>query len=330
MATYGSIIDGKEVAKVVRKSLKPRIAALAEKGIVPGLATVLVGDDPASATYVRSKIRACEKLGLYSETVKRDADLTQQELIEIVESLNANDKIHGILVQSPVPAQIDELAVTLSIAPEKDVDGFHPHNVGMMLIGKGGLLPCTPHGIIRLLSYYKIMKPEYFQWAGRLQFRLIDIPAAYESSKQAASAKAAEVLEKIRAGEDFAELAKKHSAGHRAQTGGLWTDVTTGSLAQPYDILETQAEKMQPGEVSGLIETDGHIFIMKLESKRQAGYEPFEDVQEKVEEHVRLLRQRERFEEMVSDIFVQADIEGMDRFVDFCVETAYRRCGAKL
>ena len=156
MATYGSIIDGKEVAKVVRKSLKPRIAALAEKGIVPGLATVLVGVDPASATYVRSKIRACEKLGLYSETVKRDADLTQQELIEIVESLNANDKIHGILVQSPVPAQIDELAVTLSIAPEKDVDGFHPHNVGMMLIGKGGLLPCTPHGIIRLLSYYKI------------------------------------------------------------------------------------------------------------------------------------------------------------------------------
>ena len=156
MATYGSIIDGKEVAKVVRKSLKPRIAALAEKGIVPGLATVLVGDDPASATYVRSKIRACEKLGLYSETVKRDADLTQQELIEIVESLNANDKIHGILVQSPVPAQIDELAVTLSIAPEKDVDGFHPHNVGMMLIGKGGLLPCTPHGIIRLLSHYGI------------------------------------------------------------------------------------------------------------------------------------------------------------------------------
>ena len=146
------VIDGKQVAKTVRKQLKSRIHALKEKGIVPGLATVLVGDDPASATYVGSKIKACEKLQLYSETIKKDASISQDELIKIVQSLNRNDKIHGILVQSPVPSHIDELAVTLTIAPEKDVDGFHPYNVGMMLLGRGALLPCTPHGIIKLLE----------------------------------------------------------------------------------------------------------------------------------------------------------------------------------
>ena len=150
------IIDGAEVAKSIRKELKGRIAVLKEKGIVPGLAAVLVGDDPASMTYVNSKARACEKLGLYSEIIRKDSSLTQSELVEIVQSLNANDKIHGILVQSPLPAHIDELAVTLNIDPHKDVDGFHPYNVGMMLIGRGGLLPCTPYGIIKMLEFYNI------------------------------------------------------------------------------------------------------------------------------------------------------------------------------
>lgn len=146
------VIDGKQIAKDVRKKLKPRIAALREKGIVPGLAVVLVGEDPASQTYVRSKGKACERLKLYSETIRKDESITQEELIEIIKSLNANKKIHGILVQSPVPSHIDELAVTLTIAPEKDVDGFHPYNVGMMLLGRGGLLPCTPNGILKLLE----------------------------------------------------------------------------------------------------------------------------------------------------------------------------------
>ena len=150
------IIDGKLVSKKVRKSLKKRIENLKSKGITPGLAAVLVGDDPASATYVRSKGKACEKLGIYSETIKKDVSLTQQELIDLVHSLNNNDKIHGILVQSPVPSHIDELAVTLSIDPAKDVDGFHPYNVGMMLLGRGKLLPCTPYGIIKLLEEYEI------------------------------------------------------------------------------------------------------------------------------------------------------------------------------
>ncbi|RKX20253.1 MAG: bifunctional methylenetetrahydrofolate dehydrogenase/methenyltetrahydrofolate cyclohydrolase FolD [Candidatus Zixiibacteriota bacterium] len=152
----GQIIDGKLVSKKVRKSLKKRIENLKANGIVPGLVAVLIGDDPASATYVRSKGKACEKLGIYSETIRKDASLTQQELINLVYSLNKNPKIHGILVQSPVPSHIDELAVTLSIDPAKDVDGFHPYNVGMMLLGRGGLLPCTPYGIIKLMEEYEI------------------------------------------------------------------------------------------------------------------------------------------------------------------------------
>ena len=150
------IIDGKEVAKAIRRSLKERIAALKGKGVTPGLAAVLVGEDPASQTYVGSKAKACDKLGLYSEIIRRPAGIDQAELLKIVTDLNGNPKIHGILVQSPLPKHIDEMTVTLNIDPHKDVDGFHPYNVGMMLIGRPGLLPCTPHGIIKLLEYYQI------------------------------------------------------------------------------------------------------------------------------------------------------------------------------
>ena len=121
-----------------------------------GLAAVLVGDDPASETYVRSKARACEKLKLYSEVIRQPADISQQDLMKIVAGLNDNPRIHGILVQSPLPKHIEELEVTLAIDPRKDVDGFHPHNVGLMLLGRPGLLPCTPYGIIKLLEFYEI------------------------------------------------------------------------------------------------------------------------------------------------------------------------------
>jgi methylenetetrahydrofolate dehydrogenase (NADP+)/methenyltetrahydrofolate cyclohydrolase len=150
------ILSGKEVARAVRKGLTPRIKSLKEAGTSPGLAAVLVGDDPASLSYVGGKARACEKLQLYSEVIRRDPDLTQEQLLELVHGLNRNDRIHGILVQSPLPDHIDELAVTLAIDPRKDVDGFHPYNVGMMLIGRPGLLPCTPHGIIKLMEHYEI------------------------------------------------------------------------------------------------------------------------------------------------------------------------------
>jgi methylenetetrahydrofolate dehydrogenase (NADP+)/methenyltetrahydrofolate cyclohydrolase len=147
------LINGKDIAKQVRKDLKGRIKKLADAGIVPGLAAVLVGDDPASQTYVNSKARMCDKLGLYSEVIRRPATLTQDELLRIVRDLNVNPKIHGILVQSPVPKQIDELSITLAIDPKKDVDGFHPYNVGMMLLGRPTLLPCTPFGVVTLLEY---------------------------------------------------------------------------------------------------------------------------------------------------------------------------------
>lgn len=150
------IIDGKLVAAGVSEKLKSRIACLKGRGVTPGLAAVLVGDDPASATYVGSKARACRKLGLYSETITRPANTTQADLIDIVKDLNGNDKIHGILVQSPLPSQIDELSIILTIDPKKDVDGFHPYNVGMLNIGQPTLVSCTPMGIVKLLEYYEI------------------------------------------------------------------------------------------------------------------------------------------------------------------------------
>ena len=150
------LIDGKVVAASITNALKSRIAALKAKGVTPGLAAVLVGDDPASATYVNSKAKACAKLELYSEVIRRPAVLSQAELLDLVDSLNHNPRIHGILVQSPVPSHIDELSITLAINPAKDVDGFHPHNVGLMLLGRNSLLPCTPYGIIKLMEHYQI------------------------------------------------------------------------------------------------------------------------------------------------------------------------------
>ncbi|MDD3731706.1 MAG: bifunctional methylenetetrahydrofolate dehydrogenase/methenyltetrahydrofolate cyclohydrolase FolD [candidate division Zixibacteria bacterium] len=150
------LIDGKVVANRMREQLGERIEALKKMGIIPGLATVLVGDDPASASYVRGKAKACEKLGLYSEVITRPATLTQDELLAIVDRLNNDLRISGFLVQSPLPRPLDEQAVVLAIKPEKDVDGFHPVNVGLMLIGRPGLLPCTPHGIIKLMEYYNL------------------------------------------------------------------------------------------------------------------------------------------------------------------------------
>ena len=150
------LIEGKVVSEHILGSLKPRIDALGQRGVIPGLAAVLIGDDPASATYVNSKAKACAKLGLYSEVITRPSSTTQAELLKFVDDLNRNPKIHGILVQSPLPSHLDELAVTVAIDPKKDVDGFHPFNVGMVLLGKPTLISCTPYGIVKLLEYYRI------------------------------------------------------------------------------------------------------------------------------------------------------------------------------
>jgi methylenetetrahydrofolate dehydrogenase (NADP+)/methenyltetrahydrofolate cyclohydrolase len=146
-----TIINGKEIVADIRGRLKEEIEALAAEGFRPGLAVVLVGDDPASAVYVRNKAKACEQTGIYSEVHRLPAETTQAELLELVDKLNRDPNIHGILVQLPLPDHIDEAAVIDAIAVEKDVDGFHPINAGNLMIGKPSLLPCTPAGIIEII-----------------------------------------------------------------------------------------------------------------------------------------------------------------------------------
>ena len=145
------IIDGKQVAADMRAELKAEVAELAKKGIVPGLAVVLVGEDPASKSYVTAKERACEEMGIYSNDNRLAADTSQEELMALVEKLNKDPKINGILVQLPLPDGLNEAEVLLAINPAKDVDGFHPVNVGKMVVGEKAFLPCTPHGILQLL-----------------------------------------------------------------------------------------------------------------------------------------------------------------------------------
>ncbi len=145
------IIDGREIAARMRAELKTEIEKLKARGIVPGLAVILVGDDPASKSYVTAKEKACEEIGIYSDDNRLPAEISQQQLLDLIQKKNSDPKIHGILVQLPLPKHIDDSAVLLAIDPDKDVDGFHPVNVGKMVAGKKAFLPCTPHGVIQLL-----------------------------------------------------------------------------------------------------------------------------------------------------------------------------------
>jgi methylenetetrahydrofolate dehydrogenase (NADP+)/methenyltetrahydrofolate cyclohydrolase len=145
------IIDGKQVAADMREELKAEVAKLKKKGIVPGLGVVLVGEDPASQSYVTAKERACEEIGIYSDDNRLDADTSQQKLLALIRKMNRDPKINGILVQLPLPDGLNEAQVLLAIDPAKDVDGFHPMNVGKMVVGEKAFLPCTPHGVIQLL-----------------------------------------------------------------------------------------------------------------------------------------------------------------------------------
>lgn len=146
------IIDGKQIAADIREELKGEVATLKEKGIVPGLGVILVGEDPASKSYVSAKEKACESIGVFSDDNRLPADTTQEELLALVERMNNDPKINGILVQLPLPKHIDEAAILLAIDPDKDVDGFHPMNVGKMMVGEEAFLPCTPHGVVQMLK----------------------------------------------------------------------------------------------------------------------------------------------------------------------------------
>ena len=151
------IIDGKLVSQTIRGNIKEEVASLkAEYGITPGLAVVLVGDDPASAVYVRNKHKACLDAGIESFVITMPADTKESELLAKIDELNADNKVNGILVQLPLPKHICEDNVINRISPEKDVDAFHPANVGKILIGNYDFLPCTPAGIMDMLAYYNI------------------------------------------------------------------------------------------------------------------------------------------------------------------------------
>ncbi len=147
------ILDGKALGLRIEAELAERVSALKESGVEPHLAVVLAGDDPASHVYVRNKQRACERCGIKSTRIDLSNDVTQKELMQVVANLNSDDSVHGILVQSPTPEGTDELAVTEAIDPSKDVDGFHPANLGKLVMGQtDGLLPCTPAGVIRMIQ----------------------------------------------------------------------------------------------------------------------------------------------------------------------------------
>lgn len=151
------MIDGKQVASQVLEEIKRDIEGLLAKGVTPGLTVVLVGEDPASQVYVNSKVKTCAELGMNSRKIVLPASTTQEELLQVIRDLNADDSVHGILVQSPPPAHIDEAAVVLALDPAKDVDGFHPQNVAKLVLeDESGFVPCTPLGCIRLLKAYGI------------------------------------------------------------------------------------------------------------------------------------------------------------------------------
>ena len=149
-----TIIDGKKLAADLRAEIAARTATLkAEKGVTPGLAVILVGENPASVSYVTAKEKACAEAGMYSREIRMSATASEGELLDEIGRLNADPAIHGILVQLPLPKGFDEKKVIDAIAPEKDVDGFTPVNVGRMLIGERCFLPCTPHGILKLIEF---------------------------------------------------------------------------------------------------------------------------------------------------------------------------------
>ncbi len=186
------------------------------------------------------------------------------------------------------------------------------------------------HG--ELLDHYNANKAERFEWKGTVEFSLIDIIVdrveAVEPAKpaeQAAFDMAAELVRRIRQGEDFGELAKEHSHGRRSAMGGRWSAVTLGALARPFDVLESHFPVMEPGKISDPIEAEGHVFIIKLESKTPGGYKSFEEVQDEIEAEVVVRRRAVQYEEMVSKLISQANISNLNEFLEYCIETAYRR-----
>ena len=151
-----SILDGKQMSETIRAEISERVRKLRERGVVPGLAVILAGNDPASEIYVRNKGNGCREVGMYSETVRLDGDVTQEALEAEIDRLNADCRIHGILVQLPLPKHLDEKAALARILPEKDVDGFHLLNAGRLMTGAEGVVPCTPRGALYMIRQTRL------------------------------------------------------------------------------------------------------------------------------------------------------------------------------
>ena len=150
------LLKGKPVSDSIRLSLEPRVQALIETGIVPKLAAIIVGDDPASKVYVRNKARAFRKLNCESQTYQLDSKSSEKDVLTVIDRLNNDPSVHGILVQLPLPNHLDSKAILHRVSPNKDVDGFHPENLGLLLEGNPNFIPCTPHGVLEILRHYDI------------------------------------------------------------------------------------------------------------------------------------------------------------------------------
>ena len=150
------LLKGKPVSDSIRLSLEPRVQSLKEIGIVPKLAAIIVGDDPASQVYVRNKARAFEKLNCESQTYQLDSRSSEEDVLTLIDALNNDPSVHGILVQLPLPNHLDSKTILHTVSPNKDVDGFHPENLGLLLEGNPNFIPCTPHGVLEILRHYDI------------------------------------------------------------------------------------------------------------------------------------------------------------------------------
>ena len=150
------LLKGKPVSDSIRLSLEPMVQSLIETGIVPKLAAIIVGDDPASQVYVRNKSRAFEKLSCESQTYQLDSKSSEENVLTLIDRLNSDHSVHGILVQLPLPNHLDSKTILHSVSPNKDVDGFHPENLGLLLEGNPNFIPCTPHGVLEILRHYDI------------------------------------------------------------------------------------------------------------------------------------------------------------------------------
>lgn len=232
------IIDGTAIAQDVYNQLKARVAALKAKGVTPGLAVVLVGENPASQVYVRNKEKACADAGLYSEPYKLPAETSEAEVMALLKKLNADPKIHGILVQLPLPKQFNEQRVTQAIAPEKDVDGFGWVNLGALLTGDTLLAPCTPYGVMVMLDHAGIkLEGKHAVMVGRST--IVGKPLALMMLARGATvtichSKTADLAAEVKRGDIVAVAVGKHGVvnGSMLKPGAVVVDVGMNRTAE--------------------------------------------------------------------------------------------------